>query len=150
MAHFYLWRWLHYQGGHRDYKARGGWISSLFKGREGVSLDSQICYLSIRHTASAITARLLFDDGESRATAAMLGQDHIGKRLLLFYHFEPKNPTLTDPPRKGAVSLDISQRELNGRYWSDARTWGRLISDGHTSNRYDTYRAVSRAHDSYR
>jgi hypothetical protein len=120
------------------------------QGPEGISLARQTCYLSIRQTASAISARLLFDDGESRATAALLASDHIGKKLLLFYDFDPKNPTATDPPRKGAVSLNISQRELNGRYWNDARTWGHLTSDGHTAKLYETYSAASHANNSYR
>lgn len=75
----------------------------------------------------------------------MLVRDQIGKKLLLFYDFEPKNPSRTDPRRKGAVSLDIAHRELNGRYWNDAKAWGLLTSEGHTTEVFDTYRAASRA-----
>lgn len=145
-----LWRWLPLPG--RPPRLHGTWKLQLEtrEAPEGVPLTMQDCYLSIRQTASKITARLLFADGESRATAAVLAQDHLGKKLLLFYDFEPKKPSSTDPRRKGAVSLDIAQRELNGKYWNDARAWGELTSDGRTGKVYDTYRAASRPTISYR
>lgn len=146
----FLWRWLPLPG--RPPKLHGTWRLQLEtrEAPEGVALSKQTCYLSIRQTASKLTARLLFEDGESRATAAVLARDHIGKKLLLFYDFEPKKPSPVDPRRKGAVSLDIAQRELNGRYWNDARAWGQLTSEGRTAKVYDTYRAASCPGISYR
>lgn len=140
----FLWRWLPLPG--RPPRLHGTWRLKLetHETPEGVP-EEQACYLSIRQTASKITARLLFKDGVSTATAAMLARDPIGRKLLLFYDFEPKNPSLTDPRRKGAVSLNIARRELSGRYWNDARACGLLTSEGHTTEVYDTYRAASRA-----
>jgi hypothetical protein len=146
----FLWRWLPLPG--RPPRLHGTWKLQLETraAPEDVPLTRQACYLSIRQTASKITARLLFEDGESRATAAVLARDHLGKKLLLFYDFEPTKPSPADPRRKGAVSLDIARGELNGRYWNDARAWGQLTSEGRTRSVYDTYRAASRPTISYR
>jgi hypothetical protein len=145
----FLWRWLPLPG--RPPRLYGTWKLEL-KTKEapkGVPLLEQACYLSIRQTASRITARLLFEDGESKATAAILARDRLGKKLLLFYDFEPKRPSRIDPRRKGAVELDVAHRELNGKYWNDASAWGSLTSHGHTNKVYDTYRAASGSSTQY-
>lgn len=111
------------------------------KGPEGASLKEKPCYLSVDQTALRISARILFVDGESKATTAVLGKDrHEDEHLLLFYDYEPKKPTDNDPNRKGAVALRITEGALNGKYWNDFGISGDLTSSGRTPKKtYETY-----------
>jgi hypothetical protein len=52
-------------------------------------------------------------------------------------------PTVDEPRRKGAISLDISNGELSGRYWNDIGERGLLTSNGRTRKSYDTYSAAA-------
>jgi len=112
------------------------------KGPEGVSLDEKPCYLSVDQTVSKISARILFADGESKATTAVLGKDRHGdEHLLLFYDYDPKEQTAKDPTRKGAVALRITEGALNGKYWNDFGISGDLTSCGRTpKKKYKEYK----------
>jgi SMODS-associating 2TM, beta-strand rich effector domain len=135
----FLWRLVRLPGVPPN--LRGTWKMELapVNGQPTASLARKGCYLSISQTASTIKARLLFEDGESRVTTATLGDDHLGKSLLLFYDFDPKEPSDRSPRRKGAAALKIIRGELIGSYWNDVGTWGRLTSDGRTKKLHETY-----------
>jgi hypothetical protein len=145
----FLWRVIRLPGVPPN--LRGTWKMQLtpVKGQPTASLARKGCYLSIRQTASTINARLLFEDGESRVTTATLANDHLGGSLLLFYDFEPTEPSDASPRRKGAASLKIVRGELNGNYWNDVGTWGRLTSDGRTRKPYETYGSAASARYSH-
>ncbi len=112
-------------------------------GPPGTTMDTKPSYLRIRQTASTINARLLFEDGESKATTTVLGEDRYGDDLLLlFYDFEPRQPS-DEQPRKGATSLRITKGALTGGYWNNIGVRGNLTSSGHARRTYETFDAAT-------
>jgi hypothetical protein len=104
------------------------------------ALEKKLCYLSIDQTASTIEANLLFADGQSTATTAVLGVDGPGKYLFLFYDYSPHKKSDDEPDRKGAAALRITANGLRGRYWNDIGIRGVLTSKARTKRkRYEDF-----------
>lgn len=126
-------------------------------GPEGISREPRTCYLAIRQTVLTVDAELLFDDGESKVTSAMLVKDRDQRRLLVFYDFDPDNVTEQEPRRKGAASLRIVARDrllarylrsaggFRGKYWNDVGVSGELLAIGRSRRLFDTFPSAAGA-----
>lgn len=151
-----LWRWIPLPGGPPN--LRGTWQMQLTpqNGPEGISRTEMTCYLAIRQTMLTVNADLLFDDGESKVTSAMLVKDRDQRRVLVFYDFEPNTVTKQEPRRKGAASLKIVTRRglrgkylriaggFQGKYWNDVGISGDLLGTRRSRRMFDTFASAAK------
>jgi hypothetical protein len=69
-------------------------------------------------------------------------------RCVLYYVFRSEKHALepdTNPPARGAADLRVGRKpvtHLEGNYWMERGTNGRLVTAGHSKTLYDTYGAA--------
>ena len=101
------------------------------------------CYLVIDQTYSRICARMLFDRSRSRSMSGDLVREN--GRCVLYYVFRSDKHALepaTNPPNRGAADLTVAMKpspHLEGDYWMEVGTKGRVRTTGYTRTIYDTF-----------
>lgn len=108
-------------------------------------------YLVIRQSFSAVSVALLTD----RATSASMTADlvcHKGRWSLYYLFASDKHANApdrdTNPPARGAADLVVATTpltHLEGDYWTERGTRGRLWTTGHTKTFFDTFRSAQSA-----
>lgn len=139
----WMWRWPGLRRLHRRPVIHGTWKTELRTSYEGRSDEAIECYLVINQTYSRIQARMLFDRSRSSSMSGDLVREN--GRCVLYYVFRSDKHALeppTNPPSRGAADLTVAikpEPHLEGDYWMEAGTKGRLVSTGYTRTTYDTF-----------
>jgi hypothetical protein len=111
-----------------------------YEGRKGEVIE---CYLVIDQTYSRICARMLFDRSRSNSMSGDLVREN--RRCVLYYVFRSDKHALepaANPPSRGAADLTVAifpSPHLEGDYWMEVGTKGRLRTVGRSTTIYDTF-----------
>jgi hypothetical protein len=140
----WAWRWPGVRRLTRRPVLHGTWRAELrtsYEGRKDETIES---YLVIRQTYSTVCIDMLFDRSQSTSVSGdLVAEDG---RCLLYYVFRSDKQTLErddNPPARGAAQLTVSRKplvRLEGDYWMEHGTHGRVTTTGHTPALYDSYR----------
>lgn len=130
----FVWRWLPLALVRRPI-LRGTWkaraVSSFEVDGKPVEWD---CFIVIRQTYSSISVEMLFPKSESNSSSANLLV--IDGRYELWYTYTSEAHVLEregNPPHRGAAKFRVSgDPRLEGDYWTDRRTVGRIEADLHS------------------
>lgn len=143
-----LWRWLPLALTKRP-NLRGTWRADLrYEWPPGSPAQSKDCYLLIRQTFSTVSIQMLFDISSSKSRSADIkntdGHFELWwSYLSMAYQFDPDNP-----PHRGAAEVAISvsgETSLEGEYWTERKTVGRITTSGRSKKLYDSYAKAQRA-----
>ncbi len=140
-------RWLWRSPGIRRLHGRpvihGTWKTELktsYKDRKDEMIE---CYLIIDQTYSRICVRMLSDRSRSTSMSSDLVREN--GRCALYYLFRSDKSALepaTNPHNRGAADLTVAMKpspHLEGDYWMEVGTKGRVTTSGYTSTIYDTF-----------
>jgi hypothetical protein len=142
----WAWRW----PGIRRLSGRpivhGTWKAELetsFGDRRDEAIE---CYLVVRQTYSRITVGMLFDRSSSRSMSGNLVFED--GACTLYYLFRTEAHALHqdgNPPRRGAAVLTVAREprtHLEGDYWTERDTRGRIRTLGRSRVLFDTFSAA--------
>lgn len=142
----WLWRWPVIRSLHKRPVLHGTWKAELkttFEERAGSPIE---CYLVINQTYSKICVRMLFDRSQSKSMSGDLVNE--GGACMLYYVFRSEKhatePT-TNPPSRGAAVMTVGRKpalHLEGDYWMDVATKGRVETVGRSKHLFDTYKGA--------
>lgn len=138
-----LWCWPGIRRLHGRPVIHGTWKTELRTSYEGRMDEVIECYLVIDQTYSRIRARMLFDRSRSASMSGDLVRED--GRCVLYYVFHSDKQSLepaTNPPSRGAADLTVAMKpmpHLEGDYWMEVGTKGRLRTTGHCRTTYDTF-----------
>jgi hypothetical protein len=141
---FDYWAWRLLPAGIlRRPKLHGTWKATLhYQWPEGTPTKTKPCYIVIRQTYSAVSVEMLFDISASQSRSASIVNEN-GRRSLWFSYWSAATALEREgnPPHRGGAELVISRkpRRLEGDYWTERKTRGRIVTEGHTGRVYDTY-----------
>jgi hypothetical protein len=142
----WVWRWPLVRRITRRPVIHGTWkaeLRSSYKPRADEAIEA---YLVIRQTYSTICVDMLFDRSGSTSMSGDLVREN-GK-CALYYVFRSEKQTLErdeNPPARGAAQLTVAMKpslHLEGDYWMEHGTHGRVVTSGHSLTIYETYRAA--------
>ena len=142
------WRWLPLRLTKRP-NIRGTWETDLhFIWPPDTPPQTKRCYLVVRQTFSTVSVRMYFDISSSESRAADI-RARDGQQSLWWvylgqaYQFDRENPA-----HRGAAELVIAtvpQPSLDGTYWTERKTTGRLVTTGWSKHLFDSYSAAAAA-----
>jgi hypothetical protein len=143
----WIWRWPLVRRILRRPVFSGTWqleLRTSYRKRKDEVITS---FLVVRQTYSRISVAMLADRSRSRSMSAdLLCEDGL---WLLYYVFRSDKHALQpeeNPPARGAAHLTVATTpkvHLEGDYWMERGTQGRIRSVGHSRDIYDTYQAAS-------
>jgi hypothetical protein len=139
----WLWRWPGIRRLHGRPIIRGTWKTELRTSYEGRKEEVIECYLVIDQTYSRICTRMLFDRSRSSSMSGDLVREN--GRCVFYYVFRSDKHALepaTNPPNRGAADLTIALKpspHLEGDYWMEVGTKGRVRTTGHSKTAYDSF-----------
>lgn len=145
----WVWRWPAVRRLTRRPVLRGTWRTELRTSYEARAEEFIEAYLVIRQTYSKVFVSMLFDRSQSTSMSGDLVTED--GRCVLYYVFRSDKQTLErgeNPPARGAAQLTVAiapSVHLEGDYWMEHGTRGRVASVGHTPVIYDTYQAARAA-----
>jgi hypothetical protein len=139
----WLWRWPGIRRLHGRPVVHGTWKTELKTSYEDRKDEVIACYLVIDQTYSRIWARMLFDRSRSSSMSGDLVRE--SGRCVLYYVFRSDKQALepaTNPPSRGAADLTVAiepSPHLEGDYWMEVGTKGRVRTTGYTRTIYETF-----------
>jgi hypothetical protein len=105
-------------------------------------------FVVMHQTYSNITVTMLFDISHSHSLSADICLQN--ERHLLAFIYRSEAETLAqegNPPHRGGAALYIATERrvsFEGDYWTERRTKGRVVSNGHSKKIYKSFRDASR------
>jgi hypothetical protein len=142
----WIWKW----PGIRRFAGKpvihGTWKTELrtsYRAREDETIEA---YLVIRQTYSRICVEMLLDRSESISMSGDLVREN--GRCVLYYVFRSEKHTLqpkTNPTNRGAAQLTVATKpavHLEGDYWMEVGSGGRIATVGHSPVTYETFGAA--------
>lgn len=145
----WLWRLRGIRRIHRRPVIHGTWKTELRTSYADRRDEVIECYLVIDQTYSRIRARMLFDRSRSTSMSGDLVRED--GRCVLYYVFRSDKHALepaTNPPSRGAADLTVATEpkpHLEGDYWMEVGTKGRLRTTGYTRTLYDTFESATKS-----
>lgn len=143
----YLWRWFPVAITRRP-NLNGTWegsMNSSWKDKDGKEFKGT-CYLVMSQTFSQITLLVLLEGSRSVSTTADMAYVDGHYRLSYVYRSEAHVLNRKDnPPHRGAAELVVSlvpQLHLEGDYWTDRSSLGRIVAKKRSTLHYDTFDAA--------
>jgi len=140
------WRWLPLAVTKRP-MLHGTWKSTLeFEWPGGTPPQSKECYLVVRQTYSTVTVDMLFDISSSQSRSAAIRE--VNGRRGLWWSYWSAARTLDredNPPHRGGAELVISVKpvlRLEGDYWTERKTRGRILTHGRSKHIYDDFESA--------
>lgn len=139
----WLWRWPGIRRLHRRPILHGTWKTELQTSYPSRKEELIECYLAIDQTYSRISVRMLFDRSRSSSMSGDLVRENGG--CVLYYVFSSDKHSLepdTNPPARGAAELTVAMKpapHLEGDYWMERGTKGRVRTTGHSRVIYGTF-----------
>lgn len=138
----YVWFWLPARVV-RYPRLRGTWRAELvFHGGQG-PVEKRDAYVVIRQTFSQISVVMLLESSRSVSSTAKIRK--VDGRHQLSYVYWSGASVLNregNPPHRGAADLIVRNSPgvgFEGDYWTDRRTVGRIVSQGHSSAIFDDF-----------
>ncbi len=142
----WFWRWPGFQLLHRVPVLHGTWKAELTTTFEDRASSPIECYLVVDQTFSKIQVRMLFDRSQSKSVSGDLVDE--GGACMLYYLFRSEKHATepdTNPMSRGAASMTVGRRpsiHLEGDYWMDVGTKGRVETVGYSKHLFDTFRGA--------
>ena len=139
----WAWRWPAVRRLVRRPDLAGTWKTELQTSYDGRADEVIEAYLVIRQTLSKITATMLFDRSNSTSMSADLVCED--DRWTLYYLFRSDKHSLEppeNPPARGAAHVMVGRSpklHLEGDYWMEHGTCGRVRTVGYTRTALDTF-----------
>jgi hypothetical protein len=139
----WLWRIRPFRWLHSRPVLHGTWKVELHTSHEPRAAETIEAYLIVRQTYSGISVDGIFDRSHSRCLSANLAT--VDGRCTLNYLFRTEAETLHregNPPARGAASLRVAREprlHLEGDYWMERLTRGKVVSVGWSPKFYDTF-----------
>lgn len=124
----------------------GTWKTELRTSYRQRADETIEAYLVIDQTYSGICVRMLFDRSQSVSVSGDLVQED--GHCVLYYVFRSDKHALepaTNSPSRGAADLKVETEpsvHLEGDYWMEVGTKGRIVTTGHSRKRYSTFTAA--------
>lgn len=118
-------------------RLRGTWrVELTFPMESGESFETREAYVVIRQTLSSISVVMLFESSRSESLTASLRKLQ-GRYELSYVYWSSADVLhrLSNEPHRGAVDLVVRMTPRTGfagDYWTDRRTIGQIVSQGHT------------------
>lgn len=145
----WLWRWPGIRSLHARPVLHGTWMTELrttYAARAGSPIE---CFLVIEQTYSRICVRMLFDRSSSQSMSGNLVLEAGACRLYYVFRSD-KHATQPagNPPSRGAALLTIGRKphlHLEGDYWMDVGTKGRVETTGCAREIFDTFSGAKSA-----
>jgi hypothetical protein len=145
---FDRWGWKHLPASiTKRPNLRGTWKAELhYQWPEDTPTQTKPCYLTIRQTYSTISVDMHFDisDSESRSADIVTRNG----RQSLWWSYWSAAKTLHregNPPHRGGAELVISSKpvpRLDGDYWTERKTHGRLVATVRYKQLYDDFESA--------
>jgi hypothetical protein len=147
----WIWCWPFVRSAVRHVDIRGTWKATLhtnYEARRGEEIET---YVAIRQTYSTVSVTMLTDRATSASRSANLGC-HNGTWLLSYLYTGEKHADApdrgTNPHARGAAELVVATSpkvHLEGDYWTEVSTTGRISTIGHSLKVFDTFDAARSA-----
>jgi hypothetical protein len=144
-----LWRHLPFRWIVRRPILHGTWKMEQRTSYEPRKDETMESYLVVHQTYSSIRVDGLYPISDSECLTANLGVDK--QRCTLSYLFRSEAHTMSregNPPSRGAAVLKVGRRphlHLEGDYWMERGTHGRIKAIGYTPKLYTTFGAAHAA-----
>jgi hypothetical protein len=145
----WAWKWWGVRHILRVPDLEGTWKVELESGYKGKGGGAKTSYLVVHQTYSSITVEVLTDLGRSCSEASSLTK--LGPRLLLAYVYRAEPEAIRragNEPHRGAAELLVEtkpQIRLEGDYWTDRETVGRVRAVGWNKTKCGSYATASGA-----
>lgn len=144
----WIWCWPYVRRVVGRVSIRGTWKVELRSNYEPRKDDVIEAYLVIRQTYSEVSVMMLTDRATSISRGADLGCVE-GRWTLAYLYTNTKHADApdraTNPHARGAAELVVASTpatHLEGDYWTDEGTTGRLRTTGHSTALLDTFAAA--------
>jgi hypothetical protein len=122
----------------------GTWRAELhYQWPDETPTQTKPCYLTVRQTYSTVTVDMHFDISDSRSCSAAIVC--VNGRYSLWWNYWSAANTLQrddNPPHRASAELVISltpRLRLEGDYWTERKTRGRVITSGRSRRLYDDF-----------
>jgi hypothetical protein len=122
----------------------GTWKAELhYRWPDGAPTQTKPCYLTIRQTYSTVMVDMHFDISDSRSCSAAVVCVN-GRYSLWWNYWSAANTFERDgnPPHRASAELVIALKpkvRLEGDYWTERRTRGRVVTAGRSRHLYDDF-----------
>jgi hypothetical protein len=144
------WRWLPFAlPGHP--KLHGTWKATLHfeeleAGQPTGERRDKDCFVVVRQTYSEVKVNMLFDISSSESRSAAICEQN-GVLRLWFSYWSAAGTLDRDgnEPHRGGAELVISVKPrllLEGDYWTERRTRGRIETHGRSPHLYDDFKSA--------
>lgn len=140
-----VWRWLPMAVTKRP-NIRGTWAADLhYTWPPDTPPRTKRCYLVVRQTFSAVSVRMHFDTSASRSRCADIREQDGDFNFWWVYQSEATEFDRDNPAHRGAADVVVAtvpNRTLDGIYWTERKTTGRLVTTEWSKRLYDSYAAA--------
>jgi hypothetical protein len=136
----WIWRWPGVRHVVRHPVLHGTWKTELRTSYEARADEVIEAYLVIRQTYSKICVAMLFDRSQSSSMSGDLIRED-GRRVL-YYVFRSDKQTLQKDENPPSAQLTVATRplmHLEGDYWMEHGSRGRVVTVGRSPVIYDTF-----------
>jgi hypothetical protein len=146
----WIWCWPYVRRVVGRVSIRGTWRAELRSNYQARQDDVIEAYLVIRQTYSEVSVVVLTDRATSTSRGAELGCVN-GRWTLAYLYTSTKHADApdrdTNPHARGAAELTVGSApaHLEGDYWTEVGTTGRLKTTGHNPAVFDTFAAAQHA-----
>lgn len=127
----------------------GTWKAELhYQWPDGAPTQTKPCYLTIRQTYSTVTVDMHLDISASHSTSAAVVRSN-GRYSLWWTYWNSANTLQRDdnPPHRASAAAGISlkpEMRLEGDYWTERKTRGRIVTLAHSKHLYDDFVSAER------
>lgn len=142
----WIWRWPWVAALHRRSVLHGTWKTELYTSYPARSGPPIECYMVVNQTYSRICVRMLFDRSKSKSMSGDLVREDGGCSLYYVFRSDKfgTEPD-TNPHSRGAAVVTVGRKptlHMEGDYWMDVATKGRLETAGHSKVLYETFKGA--------
>jgi hypothetical protein len=142
------WRWLPFKLTKRP-NIRGTWATDLhFTWPPESAPRTKRCYLVIHQTFSTVSVRMYLDTSSSESRSADIRRRDGQHSLWWVYLSQATEFDRDNPAHRGASELVIAtvpRPSLDGIYWTERKTTGRLVTVGWSKSLFDSFAAADAA-----
>ncbi len=144
----WAWKWLPSLLTKRP-KLHGTWKAELqYQWPDGTPTQFKPCFLTVRQTYSTISVNMHFDISASESRSAAIVSSNGKQSLWWSYWSAAKTLEREDnPPHRGGAEVVISTKpslRMDGDYWTERKTRGRVVSFGRSRHLYDSFEDAER------
>ncbi|WP_354697581.1 hypothetical protein DSM112329_03216 [Paraconexibacter sp. AEG42_29] len=127
---------------------RGTWATDLHYTDRDSQAKVKRCYLVVRQTFAKVSVRMYFDISSSDSERAAILSEDDTYRLAWDYRSAATEYDHENPSHRGKAEMKIATvpaLELDGTYWTERKTTGRLVTVGWSKELFDSFSAADAA-----